>query len=78
MTEIGNPNFISINSSDYRELTFAPGIDGTANNQVSYVSGSTSFRSFRTFAIKIVLAGTSYVDVPKVQDFRAIALPEGS
>ena len=77
MTEIGNPNFISINSSDYRELTFAPGIDGTANNQVSYVSGSTSFRSFRTFAIKIVLAGTSYVDVPKVQDFRAIALPEG-
>ena len=78
MTEIGNPNFISINSTDYRELTFAPGSEGTASNQVSYVSGSTSHRSFRTFAIKVVLTGTSFVDVPKVRDFRAIALPEGS
>lgn len=78
MTEIGNPNFISINSGDYRELTFAPGIDGSANNQVSYTAGSTSYRSFRTFTIKIVMAGTSFVDVPKIRDFRAIALPEGS
>jgi len=78
MTQLGNENFISINSTDYRELTFAPGVGGVANNQISYTSGSTSYRSFRTFAIKVVLAGTSSVDVPKVQDFRAIALPEGT
>jgi len=78
MTELGNENFASINSTDYRELTFAPGTGGVANNQISYTSGSTSYRSFRTFAIKVVLAGTSPVDVPKVRDFRAIALPEGT
>jgi hypothetical protein len=78
MTQLDNNNFVSLNANDYRELTFAPGINATANNQVSYTSGTTSYRNFRTFAIKIVLAGTSTVDVPKVQDFRAIALPEGT
>jgi hypothetical protein len=78
MTQLGNENFTSINSVDYRELTFAPGANGIANNQISYTSGSTSYRSFRTFVIKIVLTGTSFVDVPKVRDFRAIALPEGT
>ena len=78
MAELGNPNFVSVNETDYRELTFAPGVDGVANNSVSYSAGDTSYRSFRTFAIKIVLSGTSTVDVPKVRDFRAIALPEGA
>jgi hypothetical protein len=78
MTQLDNNNFVSLNANDYRELTFAPGINNTANNQVSYTSGTTSYRNFRTFAIKIVLAGTSTVDVPRVQDFRAIALPEGT
>ena len=35
-------------------------------------------KEFKTFAIKIVLSGTSTVDVPRVRDFRAIALPEGT
>jgi hypothetical protein len=78
MTQLDNNNFVSLNATDYRELTFAPGINSTANNQVSYTSGTTSYRNFRTFAIKIVLSGTSTVDVPRVQDFRAIALPEGT
>jgi hypothetical protein len=78
MTQLDNNNYVSLNATDYRELTFAPGINATANNQVSYTSGTTSYRNFRTFAIKIVLSGTSSVDVPRVQDFRAIALPEGT
>ena len=78
MTQLDNANFISTNTTDFRELSFAPGINGTANNSVSYTSGSTSHRNFRTFAIKVVLAGTSAVDVPRIRDFRAIALPEGS
>jgi hypothetical protein len=77
MTEIGNQNFISSNKNDYRELLFAPGTNGLANNSVSYTSGSTSFGTFRTFAIKIVMTGTDTTDVPKVRDLRAIALPRG-
>ena len=68
----------STGSTDYRELTFAPGVSGSANNSVSYTSGTSTFTSFKTFAIKIVLTGTSTTDVPKVRDFRAIALPAGT
>ena len=58
-------------------MTFAPGVGNVANNAISYVSGSTAFKSFRTFAIKIVMVGTEPTDVPKVRDFRAIATPAG-
>jgi hypothetical protein len=78
MTQLNNTNFVSTNYDDYREISYAPGVSGTANNSVSYTSGSTSFSNFRTFAIKIVLTGTSTTDVPKVRDFRAIALPAGN
>ena len=78
MTQLNNTNFVSNNYNDYREISYAPGVNGTANNSVSYTSGSTAFSNFRTFAIKIVLTGQSTVDVPKVRDFRAIALPAGS
>jgi hypothetical protein len=78
MTQLSNANFVSANEDDYREIAFAPGINGTANNSVSYTTASTGYNTFRTFAIKIVLTGTSTVDVPKVRDFRAIALPAGA
>ena len=77
MTEIGNPNFVSTNDFDYRELTFAPGTSGVPDNSVSYDSDGTSFFSFRTFAIKIVIRGTSTTDVAKIRDVRVIALPAG-
>ena len=77
MTQIGNENFTSTNEADYREIMFAPGTTGAANNSVSYTSGSTGYSTFRTFAIKVVMSGTSTVDVPKVRDVRAIALPAG-
>jgi hypothetical protein len=78
MTEIGNPNFVSTNYFDYRELKFAPGENGVADNSVSYDTDATSFFSFRTFAIKIVIRGTSTTDVPKIKDVRVIALPAGN
>ena len=78
MTEIGNPNFISTNKQDYRELSFAPGIVGTANNTINYTTSSTAYNSFKTFAIKVVLSGSDTTDVPKVRDIRAIALPSGN
>ena len=78
MTQLGNPNFVSANKKDYRELSFAPGVSSAANNSVSYTNGSTAFNSFKTFAIKIVMSGSDTTDVPKVRDLRAIALPSGS
>jgi hypothetical protein len=78
MTQLNNTNFVSNDYNDYREFSFSPGVAGTANNSISYTSGTTSFSNFRTFAIKIVLSGESTTDVPKVRDFRATALPAGS
>jgi hypothetical protein len=77
MTQLTNSNYVSVNSNEYRELTFAPGLNSVANNSVSYASGSTSFTNFRTFAIKVVMTGTDTVNVPKVRDLRVIALPAG-
>lgn len=78
MTELGRGSFISSTKTDFRELVFAPGTNGIADNSVSYVYNNSLFTSFRKFAIKIVLSGSSTVDVPKVRDFRAIALPTGA
>ena len=77
MTEIGNKNFVSTDYNDYRELLFAPGEGGSANNYVNYTTTSTGFSTFRTFAIKIVMSGSDTTDVPKVRDLRVIALPAG-
>ena len=77
MAQLSNSNFVSTNYNDYREIAYAPGYNITANNSVNYVSGTTTFNSFRTFAIKIVMTGTSTTDVPKIRDFRSIALPAG-
>jgi hypothetical protein len=78
LTQLGNANFVSTNSNDYRELVFAPGVNGVAENAISYTSSGVTYNTFRTFAVKIVMAGTNTADVPKIRDLRAIALPAGS
>jgi len=78
MTEIGNSNFVSLSKKDYRELTFAPGIVGAANNTINYTTSSSAYNSFKTFAIKVVMSGSDTTNVPKVRDIRAIALPAGN
>ena len=75
MTEIGNGNFVSLSDSDYRELVFAPGISGAANNAVTYTTDTSSFNSFKTFAIKVVLTSSDPAIVPSVKDLRIIATP---
>jgi len=78
MTQLNNTNFVSTGRTDYRELTFAPGANNIETNTISYTSGSTAYNSFKTFAIKIVLASSETIDVPRVRDLRAIALPSGT
>ena len=79
MTE-GAPtvNFISQNKYDYAELTFAPGTYGSNkfDNKVLYTSANGGqYKDFSVFAIKVVMYGTSTVDVPKISQLRVIALP---
>ena len=76
MTQLGNANFVSTSKTDFRELAFAPGVSGAANNTVSYTSGSTAFNSFKTFAIKVVMTSSDHTYTPYVDDLRVIALPE--
>jgi len=77
MTQLDNVNFVSANDGDIRELSFAPGVNNVANNSVSYTTSSTAYSKFKTFAIKVVISGTSTIDVPRIRDLRAIALPAG-
>lgn len=77
MTQLDNTNYASINNQEYREITFAPGINNTSNNNISYTSGSTLFTNFRTFGVKIVMSGTNTVNVPRIRDLRVIAVPAG-
>ena len=57
------------------EFEFAPSL--TSNN-ITYTTGSTTYKTFNQFAIKIVLSSTDTVasKIPYVYDLRAIALPE--
>ena len=48
MAELGNPNFVSTNKQDFRELSFAPGIVGAANNTISYTTSLSAFNMFVT------------------------------
>lgn len=76
LTQVGNINFVSTNQSDFRELTFAPGVNEVTTNKISYTnSQGSTFDTFKTFAIKIVMTSDQTFDVPKVRDFRAIAMP---
>jgi len=76
MTQIDNANYYSETWDDYAELTFAPGTNGVPSNAISYNSGlSGQFNDFNSFAIKVVLSGTNTVDIPRIRDFRAIAVP---
>ncbi len=76
LTQIEGGTFVSANQDDYREMTFAPGTNGTAVNNISYVSGNVTYTSFNIFAIKVVMTSPDPTDVPKVKELRAIALPD--
>lgn len=76
MTQIDNVSYVSETIDHFAELVFAPGTDNEPDNIVSYNSDTSGeFHEFTSFQIKIVLSGVNTVDVPRVRDFRAMALP---
>jgi hypothetical protein len=80
MTELSSSlNLISRFRNDYFEATYAPGTygSGVETNIVNYTSAATgeTKNDFSLYSIKIVMYGTSTVDVPKISQLRVLALP---
>lgn len=71
MTVITGINNESLNQNDLKEYVYAPGADNIASNLVTY----GTFTSFKYFAIKIVMACTDTTKVPRIRNFRVVALP---
>ena len=60
-------------SSDFREYEYRPSL---TTNAVTYTTDNgTTYDTFKTFAIKIVMTSSDTSIVPKVKDLRIIALP---
>lgn len=79
MTTINNTNAYSTSRTDLIEFEAAPGINGAANNQVSYTSTTgTTYTSFYQFAVKVVLTTSDNTAVPYLGDLRVLALPSGT
>lgn len=79
MTPTTNSNVYSQSREDVYEFEVAPGVNNTANNQVSYTSTSgQTYTTFSQFAIKIVLSTSDKTNVPYLSDIRALALPSGT
>lgn len=79
MTYVNNTAAFSGSRNDLYELQFAPGINGVANNQLSYIStNGNTYTKFNQFAIKIVLVSSDNTFVPFLNDLRVLALPSGT
>ena len=79
MTQVGKQTVYSKTRDSYIEFECAPGINGSANNSLSYTStNGTTYNTFTKFAIKIVMATSDRTSVPIITDIRAIALPSGT
>ena len=79
MTTIGNNTTYSRSRSDLYEFVAAPGVNGVADDVISYTSSNgLVYNDYSQFAIKIVLATNDNTNVPFLTDIRALALPSGS
>lgn len=81
MYELSNSDQFSIEETDYIPLEFVTykqlsdgSIDETTRGGVTYNSGGTVYRSFSTYAIKVVMASDSTNRTPILQNLGATAL----
>jgi hypothetical protein len=73
--EYPGDNSFSVNAFDFKEYIFRPDKASYPEN-ISYTTqnGWVTYNSFNEFAIKIVFLTTDTTVIPKIADFRAIAL----
>lgn len=71
MTMTRGYNSVSLHPIDFKDFTFSPGTGNIAQNYISY----DSFTNFRYFAIKIVMTSSNSTRVPRIKNFRTVAIP---
>ena len=69
MTQATDTNRISLAGEEMLEYQFDP----AAGNE-NYTASGATYTSFKTFAIKIVMTSPNTTKVPRIQDYRAIAM----
>ena len=69
MTQTTNTSNVALTAGEMAEYQFDP----SAGN-VNYTSGGATYTSFKTFAVKIVMTSPNTTKVPRIQDYRAIAM----
>ena len=69
MTQTTNTNNFSTDDNDFIEYQFDP-----SGANVNYTVGTATYTTFKIFAIKIVMTSTSTTKIPKIEDYRAIAM----
>jgi hypothetical protein len=79
MTYVNNTGGFSTSRNNPLEFEAAPGINGIANNSLSYTSTTgTTYTSFNQFAIKVVMTTADNTTVPFLTNIRVLALPSGT
>ncbi len=69
MTQTTNANNVALTENDSTEFQFDP-----AGGNVNYTTSGATYTTFKTFAIKIVMTSTNTTKVPRISDYRAIAM----
>ena len=68
-------NVYSINNSDFKEYIFYPSVANyTTNAVIKYLSGGVTYQNFIEYAVKIVFKSNNSSVIPRISDFRGIAL----
>jgi hypothetical protein len=62
------------NTFDFREYVYEIPSSNKVNGVVTYTNGSGTFEGYKRFAVKIVLLSENNYRVPRVADYRGIAL----
>jgi hypothetical protein len=62
-------NSVALTEDEFLEYQFDP-----LTSTVEYVSGGATYKTFKNFAIKIVMTSTNTTKVPRIQDMRTIAM----
>jgi len=80
MTLVSGGSTYSSSMNNIVEYEAAPGVNGVADNALSYTSKKTgfSYTSYYQYMIKIVMSSSDSTFAPFVKDMRTIALPSGT
>ena len=69
MTQTTNVNNVALTDDEFTEFQFDP-----SGGNVNYTASGATYTTFKIFAVKVVMTSTNTTKVPRIQDYRAIAM----